>query len=196
MGETFEGQDESQLIARCQQHDHQAFGQLIDCYASTVLNVIARMIGNQTDAQDVTQETFVSAFRAIADFRADSRFSTWLHRIAVNKAKDYLRAQARRQEREGFQPIEEEGGNPILEVADERTPEHGASDKQMAYHLEQAIQKLSPLYREAFVLKHVEGMGYEEMAQILGVGKDVLKMRVYKARIKLSKELDWLKEDV
>ena len=196
MGEALEQEDESTLIVRCQQQDHEAFGQLIDRYAGTVLNVIARMIGNQTDAQDVAQEAFVAAFKAITNFRADSRFSTWLHRIAVNKAKDYLRSQGRRQEREGFQPRGEEREDPILEVADERTPEHGASSKQTVLHIEQAIQRLSPLYREAFVLKHVEGMEYEEMVQTLGVGKDVLKMRVYKARIKLSEELGWLKEDV
>jgi RNA polymerase sigma-70 factor (ECF subfamily) len=196
MDETVESQDESRLVARCQQNDHQAFGLLIDRYADRVLNVIARMIGNPTDAQDVAQETFVAAFKAITNFRADSRFSTWIHRIAVNKAKDYLRVQGRRQEREIFKPREDDGKDPILEIADERTPEHGASDKQMAYHMEQAIKKLSPLYREAFVLKHVEGMGYEEMVQVLGVGRDVLKMRVYKARTKLSQELDWLKEDI
>jgi RNA polymerase sigma-70 factor (ECF subfamily) len=196
MDETVESQDESRLVARCQQNDHQAFGLLIDRYADRVLNVIARMIGNPTDAQDVAQETFVAAFKAITNFRADSRFSTWIHRIAVNKAKDYLRVQGRRQEREIFKPREDDGKDPILEIADERTPEHGASDKQMAYHMEQAIKKLSPLYREAFVLKHVEGMGYEEMVQVLGVGRDVLKMRVYKARITLSKELKWLREDV
>ncbi len=196
MVETPEHDDESTLIIRCQQQDHEAFGQLIDRYAGTMLNVIARAIGNQTDAQDVAQEAFVAAFKAITNFRVDSRFSTWLHRIAVNKAKDYLRSQGRRQEREGFQHKGEEGKDPILDVADERTPEHGASNKQTAFYLEQAIQKLSPLYREAFVLKHVEGMDYEEMTEILGAGKDVLKMRVYKARIRLSQELDWLKEDV
>ncbi|MDR4487123.1 MAG: sigma-70 family RNA polymerase sigma factor [Nitrospirales bacterium] len=196
MGEILDSQDESQLILQCQQQDHEAFGRLIDRYAGAILNVIARMISNQADAQDVAQETFVAAYKGLQSFRADSRFSTWLHRIAVNKAKDYLRAQGRRQEREGSIPAGEDGEDPILEVSDERTPEQGASEKQTARHLELAIQRLSPLYREAFVLKHVEGMEYEEMAQILGVGKDVLKMRVYKARIKLSKELDWLKEDV
>lgn len=196
MGEALDYDDESALIVRCQQQDHQAFGHLIDRYGGIVLNVIARMIGNQTDAQDVAQETFVSAFKSIATFRADSRFSTWLHRIAVNKAKDYLRTQGRRQEREIFKLTGDDGNDPIMDIADERTPEHGASDKQTAHHIEQAIQRLSPLYREAFVLKHVEGMEYEEMAQLLGVGRDVLKMRVYKARIKLSQELEWLKEDL
>lgn len=194
MGETPE--HEAILIARCQQQDHQAFGQLIDRYGGTVLNVIARMIGNQTDAQDVAQETFVAAFKSINNFRSDSRFSTWVHRIAVNKAKDYLRTQGRRQERENSKHREDDGSDPIMDIADDRTPEHGASDKETAYHVEQAIQLLSPLYREAFVLKHVEGMDYEEMTQLLGVGRDVLKMRVYKARIKLSQELGWLKEDV
>ena len=139
MGETPDQADESTLIVRCQQQDHQAFGQLIDRYAGTVLNVIARMIGNQTDAQDVAQETFVAAFKSITNFRADSRFSTWLHRIAVNKAKDYLRTQGRRQEREIFKPKEDDGNDPIMDIADERTPEHGASDKQTAYHVEQAL---------------------------------------------------------
>ncbi len=196
MDDSLESQKEARLIVRCQQGDQEAISLLIERYGDRVVNVIGRIIANPTDAHDVAQETFVAAFKAIGNFRADSRFSTWIHRIAVNKAKDYLRVQGRRQHREAPTSGDKDGQNSVLEISDERTPEHEASEKQMAYHMEQAIQGLSPLYREAFVLKHVEGMDYEEMVEVLGVGKDVLKMRVYKARIKLSKELMWLKEDV
>ncbi len=177
--------DDAQLVARSLKQDHEAFGQLIDRHASVIINLAYRMVGNHAEAEDLAQEAFLTAFKALATFRADSKFSTWLYRIASNKCKDWLRAK-----RPGMGQQDVDIDEVLdIHVAEEQTPERLLSQQQVALELEQAIRRLPPLYREAFVLKHVEGMSYEEMEEILGVNGDTLKMRVYKGRLKLSREL-------
>jgi RNA polymerase sigma-70 factor (ECF subfamily) len=177
--------DDAQLVARSLKQDHEAFGQLIDRHASVIINLAYRMVGNRAEAEDLAQEAFLTAFKALATFRADSKFSTWLYRIASNKCKDWLRAK-----RPGMGQQDVDIDEVLdIHVAEEQTPERLLSQQQVALELEQAIRRLPPLYREAFVLKHVEGMSYEEMEEILGVNSDTLKMRVYKGRLQLSREL-------
>ncbi|MEQ1847507.1 MAG: sigma-70 family RNA polymerase sigma factor, partial [Nitrospira sp.] len=82
--------DDAQLVARSLKQDHEAFGQLIDRHASIIMNLAYRMVGNRAEAEDLAQESFLAAFKALSTFRADSKFSTWLYRIASNKCKDWL----------------------------------------------------------------------------------------------------------
>jgi RNA polymerase sigma-70 factor (ECF subfamily) len=176
---------DAQLVARSLARDQEAFGQLIDRHASTIVNLAYRMVGNQAEAEDLAQEAFLAAFKALPTFRADAKFSTWLYRIASNKCKDWLRVK-----RPGQGQYDVGADEQLdLHVADGRTPEDLLSQQQVAKELNQAIQRLPPLYREAFVLKHIEGLSYEEMGEILGVSGDTLKMRVYKGRVQLSREL-------
>ncbi len=179
------GPDDAQLVARSLKQDHEAFGQLIDRHAPVIVNLAYRMVGNHAEAEDLAQEAFLAAFKALSTFRADSKFSTWLYRIASNKCKDWLRAK-----RPGMGQQDVDIDEMLdIHIAEERTPERLLSQQQVALELEQAIQRLPPLYREAFVLKHVEGMSYEEMEEILSVNGDTLKMRVYKGRLQLSRDL-------
>lgn len=176
---------DAQLVARSLAQDQAAFGQLIDRHASAIVNLSYRMVGNRAEAEDLAQETFLAAYKALSTFRADSKFSTWLYRIAANKCKDWLRVK-----RPGQGQYDLDADESLdLYVTEDRTPEVLLSRQQVAQELEQAIQRLPPLYREAFVLKHVEGLSYEEMEDILGVSGDTLKMRVYKGRVQLSREL-------
>ena len=177
------GVDEASLIARCLKQDHEAFGQLVDRYATVVNSLAYRMVGNRTDAEDLAQEAFIAAYKALPTFRADAKFSTWLYRIAANKCKDWLRAKRPEQLDVEVDTLAD------VHVSDARTPERLLSQQQVADHLDRAIQRLPPLYREAFVMKHVEGLSYEEMEGVLGVSGDTLKMRVYKGRVQLSREL-------
>ena len=183
--------DEAKLIARSLEQDPDAFGQLVERYATIIVNLAYRMVGDRTEAEDLAQETFVAAFKSLPRFRAESKFSTWLYRIAANKCKDWLRAKRPGQGAQGvdIDEVFDEGA-----AAEEQTPEHLLSRQQVAAQLDRAIQRLPPLYREAFVLKHVEGLSYEEMQEILNVNADTLKMRVYKGRLQLSRELVELKE--
>ncbi|HPV84488.1 MAG TPA: sigma-70 family RNA polymerase sigma factor [Nitrospira sp.] len=183
LGEPQAGGDEARLIARSQQQDHEAFGQLVDRHASVIVNLAYRMVGNRADAEDLAQDAFLAAFKALPTFRADSKFSTWLYRIAANKCKDWLRAK--------HPPAVELDDNEAVaaHVVEPHTPERLLSQQQVAQQLDEAIQRLPPLYREAFVLKHIEGLSYEDMQDLLGVNADTLKMRVYKGRVQLSREL-------
>jgi RNA polymerase sigma-70 factor (ECF subfamily) len=179
------GVEDAQLVARSLTQDHEAFGQLIDRHAAKIVNLAYRMVGNRAEAEDLAQEAFLTAFRALSTFRADSKFSTWLYRIATNKCKDWLRVK-----RPGMGQQDVDIDETLdIHIAEEQTPERLLSQQQVAQELEQAIQRLPPLYREAFVLKHIEGLSYEEMEAILGVNSDTLKMRVYKGRLQLSREL-------
>lgn len=180
--------DEATLVARSLRNDCEAFGHLVERYAGAIVNLAYRMVGDRAEAEDLAQDTFLAAFKALPSFRADARFSTWLYRIAANKCKDRLRSR-----HAGQKTSHVDVDDCVTEEAIEhRTPEEALSQQQVAEHLEQAIQRLPPLYREAFVLKHVEGLSYEEMEEILGVKTDTLKMRVYKGRVQLSRELaEW-----
>ena len=162
---------------------------LVARHARSILSLTTRMLGPTADAEDVAQETFVAAFKSLSSFQFDARFSTWLYRIAVNKCTDALRARrtgglagrARRRRRQHGRPTDEENAEWELEQV------------ELAGELDKGIQALPHVYRESFVLRHIEGLGYDEMSAILGVHRDTLKMRVYKARTILCQSLGHLR---
>ena len=158
---------------------------LVSRHARSVLSLTTRMLGT-TDAEDVAQETFVSAYKALPRFQFSAKFSTWLYRIAVNKCHDVLRAR-----RPGVISLDTADGEDVAAsiAADDETPYHELEQLELGWELDKGIKALPPLYRESFVLKHVEGLGYDEMSEILGTNRDTLKMRVYKARTLLCRSL-------
>ncbi|MCM3880994.1 MAG: sigma-70 family RNA polymerase sigma factor [Vicinamibacterales bacterium] len=178
--------DDAALVRRSQRGDGDAFGVLVSRHARTILSVTTRMLGPAADAEDVAQETFVAAYKALPGFHLDSKFSTWLYRIAVNKCTDALRAR-----RPDAISLDAEGdeSEAAFETADEETPHWELEQAELAWELDSAIQALPHVYRESFVLRHIEGLGYDEMSAILGVHRDTLKMRVYKARGLLCQSL-------
>ena len=182
--------DEAALVARAQRGDRDAFSTLIEHYAPTILSVAWRMVGDRTLADDVAQETFLAAFKSLRSFRTDARFSTWLYRIAVNKSRDVQRAQSVRQGVFLSGGDDDQGDvEPIGDSSLHRSPEELLLEQHRRQKLLEALRRLTPLYREAFVLKHVEGLDYDEMSDILGVDGGTLRMRVYKARRELGREL-------
>ena len=136
--------------------------------------------------EDVAQETFIAAHKALPSFKLDSKFSTWLYRIGVNKCTDSLRS--RRPGNTSLDVVSDDGA-VALAVADDETPLRELEQAELAWELDRGIQGLPQVYRESFVLRHIEGLGYEEMSAILGVHRDTLKMRVYKARTLLCQSL-------
>ncbi len=182
--------DESALVSRAQRGDREAFSTLVEHYAPTVLSVAWRIVGDRTQADDVAQETFLAAFKSLRSFRAESRFSTWLYRIAVNKCRD---AQRSHSVRRGVFTAMDDGDEGVVEPAGDsplhRTPEELLLERHRRHQLVDALRRLTPVYREAFVLKHVEGLDYDEMSDVLGVDGGTLRMRVYKARQELGREL-------
>jgi RNA polymerase sigma-70 factor (ECF subfamily) len=178
--------DDATLVRASQRGDQEAFSVLVSRHASSILSVTTRMLGRVADAEDVAQETFVAAYKALSGFQLDAKFSTWLYRIAVNKCTDVLRAR-----KPGTVSLDEidDDGIARWEPADGETPQWSLEQGELAWELDRGIQALPPLYRESFVLRHIEGLGYEEMSAILGVHRDTLKMRVYKARNHLCQSL-------
>jgi RNA polymerase sigma-70 factor (ECF subfamily) len=181
--------DDAALVRRSLDGDQEAFGVLISRHARSILSVTSRMLGPTADAEDIAQETFVAAFRSLASFQFDAKFSTWLYRIAINKSTDALRA------RRPTVSLDDTGDERAAawETADQETPHWELEQMELAWELDKGIQALPHLYRESFVLKHIEGLGYDEMSEILGVHRDTLKMRVYKARNMLCQSLAHLR---
>jgi len=177
--------DDAALVRASQRGDREAFSLLVSRHASSIVSVTTRMLGPTADAEDVAQETFVAAYKALGGFQLDAKFSTWLYRIATNKCTDALRA---RRPTVSIDETDEQGAAQ-WEPADEETPHWEFEQGELAWELDKGIQALPPLYRESFVLKHVEGLDYDEMSAILGVNRDTLKMRVYKARHLLCRAL-------
>jgi RNA polymerase sigma-70 factor (ECF subfamily) len=178
--------DDAALVRAAQRGDREAFGRLVSRHARSILGLAARMLGPAADADDVAQDTFVAAYKALPGFQRESAFSTWLYRIAVNKCRDQLRAR-----RAGMVSLDatDTGGDLVPEAVAADTPHGELEQMELASELEKGIESLPPLYRESFVLRHVEGLGYDEMSSILGVNRDTLKMRVYKARTLLARAL-------
>lgn len=181
--------DDAALVRAAQRGDREAFGLLVTRHAVSILSLTTRMLGAVADAEDVAQDTFVAAFKALRGFQRDAKFSTWLYRIAVNKCTDSLRA---RRDTVPLDTTDAAGVAPWEALVDAETPHQELENAELAWELDRAIQALPPLYRESFVLKHIEGLAYDEMSAILGVGRDTLKMRVYKARTLLCESLGHL----
>jgi RNA polymerase sigma-70 factor (ECF subfamily) len=176
------GRDDAALVQAAQDGDQGAFGVLVARHASSVLSVTTRMLG-PADAEDAAQDAFVAAFTALGSFKQESKFSTWLYRIAVNKCHDRLRA------RRAFDVSLDEEHDDGWEPPDDETPHWELEQSEMADAIERGIRELPPLYRESFVLRHVEGLDYDEMSAILDASRDTVKMRVYKARGLLCRAL-------
>jgi RNA polymerase sigma-70 factor (ECF subfamily) len=174
---------DADLVRAAQRGDRDAFGALVSRHASSMLSLTARMLGPGPDAEDVAQETFVAAYRSLARFQSDARFKTWLYRIAVNKCTDALRA------RRSTVPLEQDDAGFVWDTPDDNTPHRTLEQRELAGEIERGIQALPQLYRESFVLRHLEGLDYDEMSAILGVHRDTIKMRVYKARTLLCQTL-------
>jgi RNA polymerase sigma-70 factor (ECF subfamily) len=178
------GPDDASLVRASLDGDREAFAVLVSRHAHSVLSVTTRMLG-AADAEDVAQETFVAAYKALPGFQFGAKFSTWLYRIAVNKCHDLLRTR-----RPGMLSLDSENGEELAwKALEDETVRRDLGQIELAWELDRSIQALPPLYRESFVLKHVEGLGYDEMSKILGINRDTLKMRVYKARTLLCRSL-------
>ena len=178
--------EDAALVRASQRGNREAFSMLIARHAPSILRMTTRMLGPAGDAEDVAQETFIAAYNALARFQFGAKFSTWLYRIAINKCHDSLRG--RRTDTVSLDAVGDES-DAAREIAGQETPQLEWERVELAAALDQGIRALPPLYRESFVLRHVEGLGYDEMSAILGVHRDTLKMRVYKARTLLCRSL-------
>lgn len=182
------------LVARAQKGDKTAFDLLVRKYQHRVMKLVSRFVRDRGEAEDVTQEAFLKAYRALGGFRGDSAFYTWLYRIAVNTAKNYLESLGRRPpsldvEIDGLETPEV--GEGLHEPA---SPERLVLTDEIATTVRRAIEALPPDLRTAVTLREVEGMSYEEIAEIMECPVGTVRSRIFRAREAIDRELKPLLE--
>jgi RNA polymerase sigma-70 factor, ECF subfamily len=174
---------EQQLVERVRGGDDDAFRILVERHSRAVYRAAYRVTGNSADADDVVQETFLRAYRALASFDARASLTTWLHRIAVNCSLDLIDSRKRRESRLS-------DGDVLADVASTAaTPDRLALGAEMQRAIAQAMDQLTGNERTAFVLRHFEGMPLEEIGQILGIRLNATKNTVFRAVKKLRAQL-------
>lgn len=181
---------DQQLVERAQAGDKRAFELLVIKYQRKVERLLSRLIRDQAEIEDVTQEAFIKAYRALANFRGDSAFYTWLYRIAVNTAKNYLMSQGRRAPTStGYDAEEAEGFEDATGLRDIATPDAQLMSKQIAQIVNATIDKLPEELRTAITLREIEGLSYEEIAQIMDCPIGTVRSRIFRAREAVAEQL-------
>ncbi len=183
-------EDDEALAARAAAGEEPAFEELVRRYQARVYRLACRLTANEADAKDVLQETFLSAYRGLPGFRADSRFSTWLYRIATNAALMHRRARARRpaESLEAFLPRFDADGVHAAEPADllaASRVEELLDRKLLAEKARAGLDRLPDIYRDAFVLRDLEELPTSEVAELLGIEPAAVRQRVHRARLML-----------
>jgi len=181
---------DQQLVERAQRGDKRAFDLLVSKYQRKLARLLSRFIRDSTEVEDVTQEAFIKAYRALPTFRGDSAFYTWLYRIGINTAKNYLVAMGRRaptttnidsEEAEGF-----EDGDQLRDL---NTPEDELASKQVAETVNQTLGELPEELRTAITLREIEGLSYEDIANIMNCPIGTVRSRIFRAREAIAEKL-------
>ncbi len=163
-------------------------------YEAKIYNLILRMVNDREDAEDLTVETFVNAWRAWGRFRGEARVSTWLHQIAVNNCKNRFKQRDRQREHEPVsldEAVETESGELGREVADWRdAPERALLNKELGAQIQRAVDALAPEYKVVLVLCEMEDLSYEEIARVMGLTVPAVKTRLHRARNMMRRRLE------
>ena len=176
---------EKHCIERVLQGDANAFEHLVHAYEKNVYNLALRSLGNPQDAEDVTQEAFLKAYRSLSSFRGDSKFSVWLYRIVSNLCLDLLRAKQRRPV-QSLTVENDEGEVDELEISDEHfSPEKLLDRKLTRESVQRGLASLPDDSRQILLLRELQGMSYEEIGDTLGLEPGTVKSRIFRARKKL-----------
>lgn len=181
---------DQQLVERAQRGDKTAFELLVVKYQRKLVRLLSRFIRDPTEVEDVAQEAFIKAYRALPSFRGDSAFYTWLYRIGINTAKNYLVAMGRRAptvsetESPDSESSEESG-----QVPDYNTPEHELMSRQIAETVNRAVEDLPEELRTAITLRELEGLSYEDIAGIMNCPIGTVRSRIFRAREAIAEKL-------
>lgn len=179
-----------QLVLRAQRGDKLAFELLVDKYERKLQRLLSRLVRDPAEVEDVTQEAFIKAFRALPTFRGESAFYTWLYRIAINTAKNYLTAQGRKSSLTvDFSPEDAESAGQHELARDSSTPEQEMMSRQVAETVNAAMDTLPEELRSAIVLREIEGMSYEEIAAIMNCPIGTVRSRIFRAREAIAERL-------
>lgn len=180
---------DQELVARVQKGDKSAFDLLVRKYQHKIAKLISRYVYDRAEVEDVTQEAFIKAYRAMAGFRGESAFYTWLYRIAINTAKNYLVSQGRRLPTTDIESEEAEQsaeGSVLREIA---TPEHALLTGEIAQTVMAAMEALPEDLRTAITLREIEGLSYDEIAAVMDCPIGTVRSRIFRAREAIDKQL-------
>ncbi len=178
------------LVERAQAGDKKAFGLLVEKYHRKLGRLVSRMVRDQAEVEDVVQEAFIKAYRALHNFRGDSAFYTWLYRIGINTAKNYLVSLGRKPQVLNDVEIEDaENFEGVTDMRTMETPETAMANKQIAQTVNDTIANLPEELRTAITLRELEGMSYEEIADIMQCPIGTVRSRIFRARETIAAKL-------
>lgn len=183
------------LIEKARQGDLAAFRALVDEHKQTVFRIAYDMTGNRHDAEDISQEVFLKAFRSLGNFRGDAKMSTWLYRITVNACYDHRSRKAWT----SMKPSELTGENertPLFHEHSSHNPEKSAEGKVIQRHIDAALKKLTPRERSIFVMRHYSDLSLKEIAEVLKISEGTVKSMLFRALKRLQQELHFYRADL
>jgi len=182
-------ESDAALVTRAREGDQDAFRVLVERHSQALFRLAYRVTGNEHDAEDMVQETFLRACRQLGRFESRSSFRTWLHRIAANCSLDLLRKRQRRSEEDGAAELESGEADPAI-LSQAPAPDQQLFHAEVRQRIECAMEQLTPLERTAFVLRHFEGRSIEEIGTVLGGGASATKQSIFRAVQKIRRALE------
>ena len=181
---------DQQLVERVQRGDKHAFNLLVSKYQRRLGRLISRFVRDSAEAEDVTQDAFIKAYRALPGFRGESAFYTWLYRIGINTAKSHLMANKRRPiTNSDFDAEESEGFEEASLLREVSTPENELMSKQVVDVVQATLQQLPEDLRSALTLREIEGLSYEEIAEVMNCPIGTVRSRIFRAREAVAEKL-------
>mgnify|MGYP001613705357 CR=1 FL=1 len=181
---------DQQLVERAQQGDKRAFELLVGKYQRKLGRLLSRFVRDAGEVEDVTQEAFIKAYRALPSFRGDSAFYTWLYRIGINTAKNYLASMGRRAPTStNYDAEDAEAFDDSDQLRDLNTPENLLMSKQIAQTVNQSMDRLPEELKTAIMLREIEGMSYEDIAKIMDCPIGTVRSRIFRAREAIAEQL-------
>ncbi len=182
-------QTDLELVRRAQAGDRRAFDALVLKYQNRIINLVSRYVSDPATAMDIAQEAFIKAYRGLKNFRGDSAFYTWLYRIAINTAKNHLAALGRRVPEHGVDAQEAEQFNGESALKEYGSPERELLRDEIQQTVQEAIDDLPEDLRTAIMLRELEGLSYEEIAQAMDCPIGTVRSRIFRARDAIDKRL-------
>ena len=184
-----ESNNDKELVKRAQKGDKVAFDVLVTKYHLKVVNLVTRFVKDNDDAQDVAQEAFIKAYRGLKNFRGDSAFYTWLYRIAINSAKNYLVSQSRKTPAYAVDIEDAEHIESAIALKEYDTPEGNLLTSEIEQTVYRAIKELPEDLKTAITLRELEGMTYDEIALVMECPIGTVRSRIFRAREAIDKHL-------